>query len=239
MGKLKEHNNHFGLISLSLPRCICLTFKNFGRFTIFIILSNKMVQFVQLKIFSKIRKLRQPRHGYNRKQRLRGCNDLKYSRLDIHRPMKGTVFQIHKLMERNNHFGLSELGSTFCGRWFPTPNLWDSLYCDCMTQDFLGPTQNLKSDMKLSNPLFQGAKMSQILVGTNLCGFSKKKKFKKGRNRGGKKINLTVLRYLRLNRFCSFLEELRIPKRTYEINWPLVVNNGQNLVNAVKVWTLV
>ena len=66
-----------------------------------------------------------------------------------------------------------------------------------------------------------------------------KKKFKKGRNRGGKKINLTVLRYLRLNRFCSFLEELRIPKRTYEINWPLVVNNGQNLVNAVKVWTLV
>jgi len=56
--------------------------------------------------------------------------------------MKGTVFQIHKLMERNNHFGLLELGSTFCGRRFPIPNLWGSLYCDRMTQDFLGPTQN-------------------------------------------------------------------------------------------------
>ena len=63
--------------------------------------------------------------------------------------MKGTVFQIRKPMERNNHFGLLELGSTFCGRWFPIPNLWDSLDFDCTTQDFLGPTLNLKSDMNL------------------------------------------------------------------------------------------
>ena len=47
----------FGLISLSLPRWICLTFKNFGHlyyFPIFFILSNKMEQFFQIKNFNRL-----------------------------------------------------------------------------------------------------------------------------------------------------------------------------------------
>ena len=89
--------------------------------------------------------------------------------------MKGTVFQIHKLMERNNHFGQLELGSTFCGRRFPIPNLWDSLYFDCMTQDFLGPTLNLKSDMKLLKwfvrVLFLFHKCHKYWLGQSFMGF--------------------------------------------------------------------